>query len=261
MQMQSVFALHLVEKETMRKYSDQELARMGLSAEHLPGHVAMIMDGNGRWATVKGFPRALGHREGVNRLRGIIRLSSDIGIDALTLYAFSTENWRRPKEEKSVLFELLIEYFHKEIDELHANDVRITALGDLHAFPQAVEAAVQNAMSKTKENRGLRLNICLNYGGRDEIIRAAEALRGTDTPVTEALFARRLYTAELADVDFLIRTGGEMRISNFLLFQSAYAELYFTEKYWPDFSDGDYLIALRNFAQRKRRFGGLEATP
>lgn len=227
----------------------------------LPQHVAVIMDGNGRWAQKRGLPRTAGHRAGVERLREIIRFSSDAGIKALTLYAFSTENWKRPAEEKNVLFGLLLEYFTREIRELHEKNVRIGIWGEKDPFSEAVRKALVNAEALTKNNTGLMLNICLNYGARDEILRAArrmaeEAVQ-TGTVPPESVFTDTLWSAGTPEVDLLIRTGGELRLSNFLLYQAAYAELYFTDAYWPDFTEEKYAAALRDYENRKRRFGGL----
>ncbi|MDD3920991.1 MAG: isoprenyl transferase [Eubacteriales bacterium] len=247
----------------MKTITGEALKKLGLD-ENLPKHVGIIMDGNGRWAQSRGLPRSMGHKAGVERLRGIIRLSSDLGIEALTLYAFSTENWKRPESEKSVLFSLLVEYFNKEIAELHANDVCIRALGELDAFPDAVRTAVRAAESKTANNSGLKLNICLNYGSRAELLRAArllmeEAAAGTLSPadITEREIENRLYTKDLPMLDLVIRTSGEQRLSNFLMYQAAYAELLFVEDYWPDYSDERYLEGLRTYQKRSRRFGGV----
>ncbi len=245
------------------KYSDAQLREFGLTRERIPRHVAIIMDGNGRWATARGQMRSAGHRAGVNALRDIIRFSSDAGVEALTVYAFSTENKKRPPEEIGVLCALLIEYFKKEIDELDENRVRIRSIGELNWFPENVQAAVRNAEIRTAKNEGLKLNIALNYGSQAEIIRAMQlasmaAAREGRVP-TQADFEANLYTAGLPEVDLLIRTSGEERISNFLLYQLAYAELYFTDLYWPDFTKEEYLKALRDFAGRARRFGGLTA--
>ena len=242
----------------MRKYTDKELIAFGLQPDRIPKHIAIVMDGNGRWATAKGLPRAAGHRAGVNALRDIIRFTSDIGAESLTLYAFSTENRKRPKEEIGILCGLLIEYFNREIDELHANAVRIKSIGDLSWFPTAVQETVRAAERKTAENPGLKLNIALNYGGRAELVRAMRlAFSESDEP-DEALIAKNLYTADSGDVDLLIRTGGDERVSNFLLWQIAYAELYFTDVKWPDFTREELIRALKNFAGRERRFGGLK---
>ena len=243
----------------MRKYTDGEIRAFGLEPERIPKHVAIIMDGNGRWATAKGLPRAAGHRAGVNALREIIRFSSDIGTEALTLYAFSTENRRRPKEEIGVLCGLLIEYFNREIDELHANAVRIRSIGDLSWFPTAVQEAVRSAERRTAQNDGLKLNIALNYGARAELVRAMQRAAASGQELDEALLSDCLDTADSGDVDLLIRTSGELRISNFLLWQIAYAELYFTDTKWPDFTREEYIRALKDFAGRDRRFGGLKS--
>ena len=200
----------------------------------------------------------------MDRLRGIITQSSDLGITALSLYAFSTENWKRPADEIGALCSLLVEYFKKEINALHKNRVCIRALGELAPFPEAVRNAVINAMEKTRDNTGLKLNIALNYGAQDELLRACKNLatavdHGDISPgdIDAKMFADALDTHGLPPVDLLIRTGGDQRLSNFLLYQAAYAELMFVEDYWPDFSDERYLHALREFSQRTRRFGGL----
>lgn len=246
----------------MAHYTDDEIRALGLSRETLPKHVAIIMDGNGRWARSRRLPRSLGHRAGVDRLRGVIRLSSDLGLEALTLYAFSTENWKRPSDEVGTLMRLLVEYFNNEIDELHENRVCIRAIGDVSRLPDAPRRAVEAAMLRTADNGGLKLNIALNYGSRDEIVRAANlaarAAANQGGAITAELFEAHLYTAGLPEVDLLIRTSGEERISNFLLYQLSYAELIFTNDYWPDFSDERYLAALREYAGRSRRYGGLE---
>lgn len=246
----------------MAKFSADQLRSIGLSPDTLPRHVAIIMDGNGRWATSRNMPRSFGHRAGTNRLREIIRLSSDIGIVALSLYAFSTENWKRPKDEVSTLFSLLVEYFSSEIDELDENNVRIRALGDIGSFPERVFQAVRKAETRTEKNSGLQLNIALNYGSYAEITRAANLAmaecRGTDRPITAEQLESHLYTNGLPPLDLLIRTGGEKRLSNFLLYQASYAEIIFTDDFWPDFTDARLIESLREYASRKRRYGGLE---
>ena len=243
----------------MKKYSDSELTSFGLDPKKIPKHVAIVMDGNGRWATAKGLPRGAGHRAGVNALKEIIRFTSDIGVESLTLYAFSTENRKRPKEEIGILCGLLIEYFNREIDELHENGVRIKSIGDLSWFPTAVQETVRAAERKTASNPGLKLNIALNYGGRAELLRAMKLAFSEEDDPDEAAISRNLYTADSGDVDLLIRTGGEARVSNFLLWQIAYAELYFTDVRWPDFSREELIKALKDFAGRDRRYGGLKA--
>lgn len=245
----------------MAKLTNENLKELGLAAESLPRHVAIIMDGNGRWAQKRGLPRPVGHRAGTERLRELIRFSSDAGIEALTLYAFSTENWKRPAEEKSVLFGLLIEYFNREIDELHENKVRISIWGEKAPFPENVRRALEKAEERTKDNTGLKLNICLNYGSRDEILRAVQ-LCAKETMETGKLpeqgdFEKHLYSYDTPEVDLLIRTSGEERVSNFLLYQLAYSEMVFTPVLWPDFTREEYIKALVEYAHRGRRFGGV----
>ncbi len=236
------------------------LEKYGLAGNTLPAHVGIIMDGNGRFATALGKSRSYGHRAGMERLRSFITFSSDVGIKVLSVYAFSTENWKRPKAEVSALFSLLVEYFGTEIDALDKNNVRIKALGDIYDpnFPQAVCKAVHDAIERTKDNTGLTLCVALNYGAYAEMLRAFELLRGTPKgELTVEKLKGSLYTAGLPDMDLLIRTGGEMRLSNFMLLQAAYAELYFTDVLWPEFDEEKYALALGEFAHRQRRFGGL----
>ena len=229
----------------------------------LPRHVAIIMDGNGRWAKQHKIQVALGRRKGVETLRAIIRESSDLGIESLTLYAFSTENWRRSPEEVSALMGLLLEYFTSEIDELDEKNVRIRILGDKDGMPEKQRVALYNAEERTKNNTGLNLNLAINYGGRAELVRAAQvlaakAVRGEIKPedIDETALSNELYTKGQPDVDLLIRTSGEMRLSNFLLYQCAYAEFEFPTVLWPDFDLAAYHEALDAFRHRDRRFGG-----
>ena len=229
----------------------------------LPRHVAIIMDGNGRWAKAHKLQVAQGHRRGTETLRSIIRESSDIGIEALSLYAFSTENWKRSPAEVGALMSLLLEYFTSEIDELDEKNVRIRILGDKDGLPGPQKQALIAAEERTRGNTGLKLNIAINYGARDEILQAVRTLadraaRGEIAPtdITAADFEAALYTHDLPDVDLLIRTSGEMRLSNFLLYQCAYAEMTFPTVLWPDFSLDDYHSALAAFGRRDRRFGG-----
>jgi len=245
----------------MAAYDETKIRALGLNPQGIPKHVAIIMDGNGRWAQSRRLPRSAGHRAGTDRLRGIIRLSSDLGIGSLTLYAFSTENWKRPSDEVGTLMGLLIEYFTNEIDELHENNVRIRIIGAYEGLPVGPRAAVERAMKRTEANTGLNLNIALNYGSRAEILRAAtlaaKQAQETNAAMTEELLESYLYTHGQADVDLLIRTSGEQRLSNFLLYQLSYAEFLFPEEYWPDFSDERYIEALKTYQSRSRRFGGL----
>ena len=229
----------------------------------LPQHVGIIMDGNGRWAKKHRLAIAFGHRAGTENLREIIRHTDDLKIAALSLYAFSTENWRRSTDEVAALMQLILDFFASEIDELDEKNVRITILGDKDGLPKKQRDTLLEAEARTGKNTGLRLNIAINYGGRAEIVRAAKTLaeeardgRLEPAAIDEEAFVRRLYTAGQPDVDLLIRTSGEMRLSNFLLWQCAYAEFIFPEKLWPDFTVADYDQALTEFAGRARRFGG-----
>ena len=251
----------------MAFFGKDETAGVQLDRTLLPRHVAIIMDGNGRWAQRRGMPRSFGHKAGVEALREIIRHSDHLGIEALTIYAFSTENWKRSAEEVGALMGLLLEYFTKELDELHRENVRIRILGDISDMPAGLERqqqALYNAMDRTKENTGLKLNIALNYGGRQEIVAAAKKLAqlaaaGEINPdeIDMERFASKLYTAGLPEVDFMIRTSGEIRLSNFLLYQLAYAEFYQTDVLWPDFDRKAYDEALLAYTKRNRRFGGV----
>ena len=236
-----------------------------IDLERLPKHVAIIMDGNGRWAKQNKLKVAMGHRAGTETLREIIRNSSDIGIQALTLYAFSTENWTRPQAEVEALMQLILDFFHSEIDELDEKNVRITILGDKTGLPQKQCDALCEAENRTENNTGLRLNIAINYGSRAELVRAAQELakdvqKGEIRPedITEELFAKKLYTADQPDVDLMIRTSGEQRLSNFLLYQCSYAEFVFPTVLWPDFDLKQYHQCLAEFQGRKRRFGKRE---
>ena len=229
-----------------------------LDMQRIPAHIGIIMDGNGRWAKSRGLPRSLGHKAGVERLRSVVRMSSDIGVEVLTVYAFSTENWSRPKDEVGTLMRLLIEFMHKEIDELNNNSGRVEDM------PERVREAVRGALESTADNTGLILNIALNYGGRDEIVNAArmlarDAAAGLINPddIDESAFERRLYTAGLPEPDMIIRTSGEMRLSNFMLYQAAYSEFVFADVHWPDFDDDVYADAITRFQRRRRRFGGV----
>lgn len=235
-----------------------------LDLNKLPVHVAIIMDGNGRWAKKRFLPRAAGHRAGMYKVKTIIRMSSDIGIKYLTLYAFSTENWKRPKEEVGALMNLLIEFLQKELDEMHERGVVFRTIGDISKLPQAVIDVLENAKQKTRNNTGLTLNIALNYGSRIEITNATKQIAdkvkaGTLAieDITQDTISRHLETAGQPDPDFMIRTSGEERLSNYLLYQLAYAEFYFTPVYWPDFDEREYEMALLEYQNRQRRYGGL----
>jgi len=231
----------------------------------IPEHVALIMDGNGRWAKQRGLPRTLGHRAGVEALKEIVRYASEIGIKILTVYAFSTENWARPIEEVDYLINtLLVEYMKKEIDELNKNNVKVRILGNIDDLPVLTRKQIVEAVEITKNNTGLKFNIALNYGGRKEIIDAVKKITNMvlngmidEKEINEELFSRYLYTAGDKDPDLIIRTSGEMRISNFLIWQSAYSEFYFTKTLWPDFTKEDLDKAINEYAKRDRRFGGV----
>jgi undecaprenyl diphosphate synthase len=228
----------------------------------LPVHIAIIMDGNGRWANKRSMPRVAGHKAGVDSVRTTVEACARMGIQALTLYAFSIENWKRPRTEVETLWRLLRFYLRHELNELMRNNVRFQAVGRIEELPPAIRRDLQETTDATARNTGLRLNLAINYGGRAEIVDAVrqmveKARRGEGVEVTEESIAAHLYTASLPDPDLLIRSSGEMRISNFLLWQIAYAELYVTETLWPDFRRPDLLTAILDFQRRERRFGGL----
>ncbi|HZK10711.1 MAG TPA: polyprenyl diphosphate synthase [Clostridia bacterium] len=225
----------------------------------LPKHIGFIMDGNGRWAQSKGLSRSDGHRAGTENIRTIIKTSKDLKIKYLSFYAFSTENFKRPLKEVNTLMGLLIEFFNRELPELHKEGACIHILGDLSLFSAPVRFVLEKAMQTTKNNDEIHICLALGYGGRAEIIRAVNLLLENNIKqVDEESFKEYLYTAGMPDPDFIIRTSGEFRISNFLLFQLAYSELYFSPIYWPDFDKKQYLIALEEFSNRKRRFGGID---
>ncbi|HEV2689009.1 MAG TPA: isoprenyl transferase [Bryobacteraceae bacterium] len=233
--------------------------------DRLPAHIAIIMDGNGRWARRRGLPRAAGHKAGVEPVRTAVETSSRLGIRALTLYAFSVENWKRPRAEVDYLWRLLRVYLRRELPEIMRNGIRFTCMGRLDGLPPQVRQELENAIDTTSHNTGMRLNVAINYSGRAELVDAINAIveearlegRLRDLHIDEETIASRLYTAGLPDPDLLIRTSGEMRISNFLLWQIAYAELYVTDTLWPDFRRADMLHAILEYQKRDRRFGGL----
>ncbi len=229
----------------------------------LPCHIGIIMDGNGRWAKKRNLPRVLGHRAGVEAIRSVIRTASNMGIKYLTLFAFSTENWRRPQEEVSALMKLLIEFLKKEVDDLNKNNVVIDTIGDVSKFPTDVQVEINRAKSLTQHNNGLCVNIALNYGGRDEITRTIKTICDEVVKnnirldeIDEILVNKFLDTKNIPDPELLIRTSGEYRLSNFLLWQSAYTELWFTDIYWPEFTEEHFKMAIKDFQNRQRRFGG-----
>jgi undecaprenyl diphosphate synthase len=234
-----------------------------LDLTRLPRHVAVIMDGNGRWAQKRHLPRIAGHRTGTQSARTTIETCARLKIEALTLYAFSVENWRRPKTEIDFLMALLREYLRKEMPLIQKNNIRMRFLGRMDELPAGVQNDVRDAMEKTAENKGMVLCVALNYGGRAEIVDAVNAILSEDNghgiprKVTEEQLSRHLYTEGLPDPDLLIRTSGEMRVSNFLLWQIAYAEIFVTETLWPDFNRARLLEALLEFQKRERRYGGI----
>ncbi|MCL6634651.1 MAG: isoprenyl transferase [Peptococcaceae bacterium] len=236
-----------------------------IDKKKLPRHIAIIMDGNGRWAQKRGLPRSFGHRAGVESLRDIVKICAELKIPVLTVYAFSTENWKRPQEEVSVLMELLVEYLHNEIEELCRNGVRVNPIGRLEELPPSAQAALRMAVERSSGNKGLTLNVALNYGGRTEIVDAVRAIaldvergRLRADQVDEKVIAGHLYTAGQPDPDLLIRPSGDYRVSNFLLWQMAYTEFWLTNVMWPDFRRIHLLRALVDFQRRERRFGGLK---
>jgi undecaprenyl diphosphate synthase len=242
-----------------------KLLPAALDPSRLPAHVAVIMDGNGRWARRRGLPRVMGHREGVEALKRTLRLCSDWGIGALTAYAFSTENWNRPGEEVSFLMTLFERVLARELEALEREQVRIRFLGDLQQLPAGLQRLIAEATERTAINTGIHFNVCTNYGGRRELVQAAQRLaaraaRGELDPalIDDESFAAELHTAGEVDPDLLIRTSGEYRISNFLLWQLAYAEIHITDVLWPDFDDQALLRALLDYQGRQRRFGGVE---
>ena len=227
----------------------------GIDKDRLPVHVAVIMDGNGRWAKKRGLPRAAGHRAGVERVRTVIRMSSDIGIKYLTLFALSTENWKRPSQEIGTLMNLLLEYLKSELAELDEKNVRIKTIGDLSRLPEEVIAEIERARETTKDNTGLTVNMAVNYGGRQDIAQAVRrAIREGVKDADEEFLSSLLSTAGQPDPDLIIRTSGETRLSNFLLYQMAYSELYFTDTLWPDFDEAEYKKALGFFCFQRAPF-------
>jgi undecaprenyl diphosphate synthase len=236
----------------------EELKRSG----EIPTHIAIIMDGNGRWAKRRGLPRVAGHREGVKSVRDVVEACAQLGVKYLTLFAFSTENWRRPKEEIDTLMKLLIRTLRSETEKLHKNDIKLMAIGDIDSLPKEVRQELKEAMEKTKNNKRMVLNLALSYSGRWEIIEAVKEIardvkkgKVKIEEIDDKLFSNYLKTAGIPDPDLLIRTSGELRISNFLLWQIAYTELYITDCLWPDFRRKHLYEAIRDYQRRERRFG------
>ncbi len=226
----------------------------------VPKHIAIIMDGNGRWAVSRGLPRINGHKEGIKRIEELLRYAPTKGIKYLTLYAFSTENWRRPKEEVGFLFSAFERYLNSRRNDLKENRVRLRVIGERKGLPTNLVRAIETAEKFLADEDGLSLQICFNYGARQELVNAVRAIvrdRLKEGDITEDLFSSYLYTAGIPDPDLIIRTSGEMRLSNFLLWQASYSEFYFTDILWPDFSETEFDKALAEFSNRKRRYGGV----
>ncbi len=251
--------------EVLKPASQDWVMAKAIDPGRLPAHIAIIMDGNGRWARKRAMPRAAGHKAGMESVRTVVEACSQIGIQALTLYAFSTENWKRPRTEVDMPWRLLQVYLRRELPAILRNGVRLTSMGRWGGLPEQVREELQTAIDATAQNTGMRLNVALNYSGRAELVDAINAIienarasgRLQDLEIDERSIAANLYTAGMHDPDLLIRTSGEMRISNFLLWQIAYAELYVTDTLWPDFRRADLLSAILEYQKRDRRFGGL----
>lgn len=245
------------------KINEEEL-KASLDKKKMPRHIAIIMDGNGRWADRQNLPRIAGHKAGTESAYAIIKLCGELNIQALTLYAFSSENWRRPTLEINALMKLLLDQLRERTPELNENNVRLKVLGDIDRLPRRVSYELDRSVDITKNNTGLILNLALSYGGRQEILRAVKSIirdiykgKLKVDNINEEVFSQYLDTAEILDPDIIIRTSGEMRLSNFLLWQSAYSEIYITDVLWPDFNRKDLLVAIAAYQQRKRRFGGI----
>ncbi len=243
--------------ESTKKYIDSIKDKITI-----PRHVAIIMDGNGRWAAKKGLPRVVGHKNGVETVREIVELCAHLGIEYLTLYTFSTENWKRPREEVSMLMRLIVKSLQNETNELHSNNVRLTTIGDMSQLPEVVQNELNEAIKKTQNNKRLTLNLALSYSGRTELTNAVQSIcrdlekgKISKSDICEKLISNYLYTSNIPDPDLMIRSGGEFRISNFLLWQIAYSEIFITDVLWPDFSCKEFLKAIDDYQKRERRFG------
>jgi undecaprenyl diphosphate synthase len=241
-------------------HSEEDRLVRQIDPDRLPRHIAVIMDGNGRWARERRLPRVAGHRSGITAVRETVEMCARLGVEVLTLYAFSQENWKRPRAEVTTLMSLLREYVRKELDTLLENNIRFSVIGHLEDLPESARSELGRAMERTAGNAGLLFNIALSYGGRTEIVDACRALlaEGADPDsLTTESFAEKLYTSGQPDPDLLIRTSGEMRVSNFLLWQIAYAEIWVTETLWPDFRRAHLFQAIVDYQSRERRYGGL----
>jgi undecaprenyl diphosphate synthase len=235
-----------------------------LKKNNLPRHIAIIMDGNGRWAKMRGLPRVMGHKVGIESVRVIVKECVRLNVEVLTLYAFSAENWKRPRKEVETLMRFLHQFLQKEVDELNSNNIRLNAIGRWQELPPFVRDMLMKTIARLKDNTGLILNLALNYGGRSEIVDGIKGVvkdiregRVDEEEINEEMFCKYLYTANLPDPDLLIRTSGEMRVSNFLLYQISYSEIYVTSKLWPDFRKEDLDKAIMDYQKRIRRYGGV----
>ncbi len=241
---------------------------MKIDKQKVPKHIAIIMDGNGRWATRKGLPRSFGHKQGVNVLKDILKAAKKLGCKVITVYAFSTENWARPTKEVDFLINLFSEVLKNEIKEIHEESTKIKFIGDLTPFPKTLKEIISSSESLTKNNKNFLFNVCVNYGGRQEIVKVAKelALKSSSgeikpSEIDEELFNSELLTGGIKDPELLIRTSGEKRISNFLLWQLAYSEIYISDVLWPEFNEYEFLKAIIDYQSRNRRFGGIESLP
>ena len=253
--------------QLVQYFSDapEDISLSDINLETIPSHVSIIMDGNGRWATARGLDRAEGHKAGVLSLREAVTTSVRLGLDILSVYAFSTENWKRPQREVDLLMRLFAETLLKELPLFHQENVKLRFFGDLEALPEKTRKTFQRGLDETAQNTGMTFALAVNYGSRAELTRAAVLLANqiaegsvSADSVTPADLEKNLYTAGLPDPDLLIRTSGELRLSNYLLWQLAYSELYVTQTYWPDFSKWDFLRAIKDYQSRERRFGGVK---
>ena len=255
---------------SLEKVIDERISDLlkKIDKQKLPKHVAIIMDGNGRWATRKGLPRSFGHKQGVSVLKKILKAAKNLGIKVITVYAFSTENWTRPTKEVDFLINLFGEVLKNEIQEIHEESTKIKFIGDLTPFPKNLKEIISSSESLTKNNNKFLFNVCVNYGGRQEIVKVAKELAfksssGKIKPseINEELFNSELLTGWIKDPELLIRTSGEKRISNFLLWQLAYSEIYISDVLWPEFNEQEFLKAIIDYQSRNRRFGGIESLP
>jgi undecaprenyl diphosphate synthase len=243
-----------------------EIEHTGIDKTRVPEHIAIIMDGNGRWAKKRNLPRIAGHKEGMKVVKKVAKYANSLGVKVLTLYTFSTENWKRPKTEVDFIMKLPEQFLTSYLPELMEEDIQVRVIGDTGYLPKHTRLAVEKAVEQTKNNKGLILNFALNYGSRLEILQAVKTIsedvkssKLTTDEITEELFSNHLFTKDLADPDLLIRTSGELRISNFLMWQIAYSELWFTDILWPDFNEEHLVSGIIDYQNRKRRFGGLQS--